>query len=215
MDIANYRVEGFVKITNDETGEVLLEKKNAIHFGNLAASIATALAGQDTGHIRYMAFGNGGTTISPAGEITYKKPDVDTVKNTGSSLYSEIYHQEIGRNGNNNTGADPDNSVIPISTNTSYSDIKMVCTLTFDGVNQISQFGSQQGPIDNSDNFGTGTLFDEIALYTGQPNIPISTTLADTRDALMISHVIFHPILKANNRKLKIDYTIRIYLEAL
>lgn len=215
MDLTKYKVEGFVKITNDETGEILVEKKNAIHYGNLAASVVFALAGDDNGHIRYMAFGNGGTSISPSGEITYKQPDVDIVKNTGSSLYSEIYHQEIGKNGSTNNGTDPNNTVIPISTNAAYADIKMVCTLTFDGVNEISQYSTSQEPLDNSDNFGTGTLFDEIALYTGKPNIPISTTLADTRDALMISHVIFHPILKANNRRLKIDYTIRIYLEAI
>lgn len=212
MDLSNIKVEGFLTITDVGTDEILLDKKNAIHFGNLAAVIVDALAGRDVGHIRYMAFGNGGTSIAPSGEITYKTPDVGVVRNPGASLYSEIYHQEIGYNGNNgntNLGRDTGNTVLPVQTNAAYSDIKMVCTLTFDSANTM------QDPLDKSDNISTDTIFDEIALYAGQPDIPLSTSLADTNRAIMISHVIFHPILKTNNRKLKIDYTIRIYLESI
>ena len=208
-DKALFRAEGHVIIRDKETGEVLRDVMNAIHYGNLAASVVEALAGQDTGHIRYMAFGNGGTAISANGEITYRQPDVTNVRDPSSSLYSEIYHQEVGFNGTTNNGTDPGNTVIPIQSNAQYADVKITCTLDFDDT------GSAQDPIDRANNLDDATVFDEIALYTGEPNIPISTTLANSNDALMISHVIFHPIQKSNNRILEIDYTIRIYLEAI
>ena len=123
--------------------------------------------------------------------------------------YSEIYHQEIGRNNETNTGIDPNNTVTPIQSNSQYADIRVTCTLDFDDT------GILQDPIDRSNNLADATVFDEISLYTGPADIPLSTTLANSNDALMISHVIFHPIQKANNRILRIDYTIRIYLEAI
>lgn len=209
LDFSKSNVIGFLTIKNAETGEILVDKNNAIHFGNLAASMAEALAGLDTGHIRYMAFGNGGTSISASGDITYRQPDVTNVKDTSSSLYSEIYHQEIGANGLTNDGTDSNNSVIPIQSNAQYADVKMTCTLDFDAT------GSLQSPIDRANNLDDDTIFDELALYTGQPNIDTSTTLANSSEALMVSHVIFHPIQKSNNRILQIDYTIRIYLEAI
>ena len=203
------RAEGHVIIRDGITKEVLRDEFNAIHYGNLAASVAEALSGLDTGHIRYMAFGNGGTAISANGEITYRSPDVTNVRDPSSSLYSEIYHQEVGQNGTTNTGNDDGNSVIPIQSNAQYADVKITCTLDFEDT------GSSQDPIDRANNLEDATIFDEIALYTGEPNIPLSTTLANSNDALMISHVIFHPIQKSNNRILEIDYTIRIYLEAV
>jgi hypothetical protein len=203
------RAEGHVLIRDGITKEIIRDEYNAIHYGNLAASVAEALSGLDTGHIRYMAFGNGGTAISANGEITYRTPDVTNVRDPSSSLYSEIYHQEVGKNGSTNDGNDPANTVIPIQSNSQYSDVKITCTLDFEDT------GSTQDPIDRANNLEDATIFDEIALYTGDPNIPISTTLANSNDALMISHVIFHPIQKSNNRILEIDYTIRIYLEAV
>lgn len=203
------RAEGHVIIRDGVTKETLRDEYNAIHYGNLAASVAEALSGLDTGHIRYMAFGNGGTAISANGEITYRSPDVTNVRDPSSSLYSEIYHQEVGRNGTTNTGADEGNTVLPIQSNAQYADVKITCTLDFEDT------GSTQDPIDRANNLDDATIFDEIALYTGEPNIELSTTLANSNDALMISHVIFHPIQKSNNRILEIDYTIRIYLEAV
>ncbi len=203
------RAEGHVIIRDKVTREVIRDEMNAIHYGNLAASVVDALSGLGTGHIRYMAFGNGGTSISANGEITYRKPDVTNIKDPSSSLYSEIYHQEVGENGSTNTGADSGNTVIPIQSNAQYADVKITCTLDFNDT------GSLQDPIDRANNLDDATVFDEIALYTGESNIPLSTTLANTNDALMISHVIFHPIQKSNNRILEIDYTIRIYLEAV
>jgi hypothetical protein len=42
-DTGNVRMEGHVLITDKQTGEVLVDKKNAIHFGNMAFVIATAM----------------------------------------------------------------------------------------------------------------------------------------------------------------------------
>jgi hypothetical protein len=207
MDSVTMRAHGFVKIYEDDV--LIREADNAIHYGNLAASMAEALAGLDTGHIRYMAFGNGGTIITVNGEITYRQPDVSNVRDVSSSLYSEIYHQEIGMNNTTNTGIDPNNTVTPIQSNAQYADIRMTATLDFESTGQL------QDTVDRANNMADGTIFDELAIYTGKSGIPLSTTLANSNDALMISHVIFHPIQKSNNRILRLDYTIRIYLEAI
>ena len=70
------QVIGTLKISDKDSGEVLVQKKNAIHPGNMAYVIASALAGKPTNinqdgaapYINWMAFGNGGsnstTTLS-------------------------------------------------------------------------------------------------------------------------------------------------------
>ena len=60
-DTGNVHMEGHVLITDKKTGEVLVDKKNAIHFGNMAYVIASALSHHtlnDSG-IYHMGFGNG------------------------------------------------------------------------------------------------------------------------------------------------------------
>ena len=59
------QMEGHILIKDKNTGEVLVDKKNAIHFGNMAYTIASALSHHnlnDSG-IYWMGFGNGGSDI--------------------------------------------------------------------------------------------------------------------------------------------------------
>jgi hypothetical protein len=59
------KIEGFVKIHNPITGEVLVDKKNAIHYENISIAMAQTLSDrtaiQGGGWIYSMAFGNGGS----------------------------------------------------------------------------------------------------------------------------------------------------------
>ena len=68
------KVQGHVLITDKQTGEVLVDKKNAIHHGNMAFVIAAALSHHtlnDSG-IYHMGFGNGGSDVLSTGSIKYK-----------------------------------------------------------------------------------------------------------------------------------------------
>ena len=55
------KIEGFVKITDPNTGEVLVDKKNAIHYENISIAMAQTLSDRNLGYIYQMAFGNGGS----------------------------------------------------------------------------------------------------------------------------------------------------------
>ena len=199
QDEATIKVEGHVKIIDVDTGEVVLDKKNAIHFGNLAAAIVTALSGSDAGHVRYMAFGNGGTRVTAEGEVIYREPNVSIIRNPDDSLYNETFRKEI----DNTT----QNKVETILGSTNFSDIKVTVTLAYD------ETGLDQQIIDQADSFAEGSkdssVFDEIALYVGVPGISGSL---DQSSAVMITHVIFHPIQKSTNRSLQIQYTVRIQM---
>jgi hypothetical protein len=72
------KIEGFVKITDPGTGQVLVDKKNAIHYENISIAMAETLSNrtlaQGGGFILKMAFGNGGSSVDPTGVITYLPP---------------------------------------------------------------------------------------------------------------------------------------------
>ena len=161
QDSGTIRAIGHLTIVDKDTGEILLSKKNAIHFGNLAAAIVSALAGQDNGHVRYMAFGNGGTRVTAEGEIIYREPNVSIIRNPDDSLYNETFKKEI-----DNT---LQNKIEVILGSTNFSDLKVTTTLAYD------EAGLQQQIIDRAPSFAEdnkdSSVFDEIALYVGPPSI--------------------------------------------
>ena len=77
-DNASALVEGHVLIKDTDTGEVLLNKHNAINFTNMALAMARVLGGEVDSEsglsyvIKKMAFGNGGTLIDGTGTIEYR-----------------------------------------------------------------------------------------------------------------------------------------------
>ena len=79
-DKSHLGVEGHVVIRDADTGEMLLDKYNAINFENFALAVANSMANQTTNSnnhfIAKLAFGFGGTTIDANGNVTYKDPKV-------------------------------------------------------------------------------------------------------------------------------------------
>jgi len=69
---SNVKVEGHVVITDIDSGEVLLDKYNAINFQNFAFAVAQAMSGDTTYAVNKLEFGYGGTTIDVNGNMTYK-----------------------------------------------------------------------------------------------------------------------------------------------
>lgn len=104
--VQNFGVKmiGHLKATEVETGTVLANDWNAVHPENMARAFARALANEPNCGIYRMALGNGGTTISAGGTITYNTPnDGQSPDPSGwqSRLYNETYSEVIDQNSPN------------------------------------------------------------------------------------------------------------------
>ena len=65
QDNTGVMMTGHIKIFDPETGEVIVDKRNAIHYENMSQALANSLANKTTGFVHEMAFGNGGTSVDP------------------------------------------------------------------------------------------------------------------------------------------------------
>ena len=193
------QVQGHIKIFDPNTGEILVNKRNAIHYENMSEAIAQSLGSQDKGPIHSIHFGNGGTAVDPTGVITYLP-----TKGTGAAadLYHETYYKII----DGNTGTDSSDSIeISHTPGLIYTDIVVHCLLDY------GQPADGQGAFDNASNFGGEYTFDELGLKS------YGTGLSDPDDdgnrsstGKLLTHVVFHPVQKSLNRVIQIDYTVRI-----
>ena len=185
------KIEGFIKITDPTTGEVLVDKKNAINYENISIAMANTLSDQGNGWIYTMAFGNGGSAVDPTGVITYLPPNV-TGQN--ASLYNETYAQVVDGNSSDNLDPANNNMTVLHTSGNPYTDILVSCLLDY------GQPAGQQA-FDNSTNFNGEYVFDELGLQCWN---------GSATDLFLITHVIFHPVQKSLNRQIQIDYTLRI-----
>jgi hypothetical protein len=87
QDKSGIFMQGHIKIWDPTTGEVIVDKRNAIHYENMSTALANSLANKSTGFVHEMAFGNGGTTVDPTGIITYLTPNST---GTNATLYSDL-----------------------------------------------------------------------------------------------------------------------------
>ena len=184
-------IQGFLKIFDPASGEVFLDKKNAIHYENISICMANTLADKNTGFIYKMAFGNGGSAVDPTGLITYLPPNT-TGQN--ASLYNETYSKVVDNNSAANQ--DPSNNYLTVlhTSGNVYTDIVTTCLLDY------GEPAGQQA-FDNSTNFNGEFVFDELGLQCWN---------GSASNLLLITHVIFHPVQKSLNRQIQIDYTLRI-----
>ena len=192
----NY-LQGHVLIRDKDTGEVLVDKMNAINYENFSVSLAQTVGNRPVGWIQNMVFGNGAATVSGTGTITYLPPNV---VGTAAQLYNETYFQCI--NDLSPLNSDPANNYIKVShqNGTTYSDVVITCTL---GLNQPAG----QAAFDNATNLSNNYVFNELGLKAYN-----STDAANNTDVngLLLSHVVFSPVQKSLNRQIEIVYTIRI-----
>lgn len=185
------KIEGFIKVFDPISGEVLVEKKNAIHYENISIAMAQSLSNRNLGYIYSMAFGNGGSSVDPTGVITYLPPNV-TGQN--ADLYNETYAKVVDDNSAANTDPVNNNMTVLHSTGKVYTDILVSCLLDY------GEPPGQQA-FDNSTNFNGEFVFDELGLKCWN---------GSAEDLRLITHVIFHPVQKSLNRQIQIDYTLRI-----
>ena len=189
------QIQGFVKIFDPVSGEVFVDKKNAIHYENMSVALAQTLSNrtlaQGGGWIYSMAFGNGGSSVDPTGVITYLPPNTT---GANADLYNETYAKVV----DDNSAADTDvtNNYMEVlhTSGQVYTDILVSCLLDY------GEPPGQQA-FDNSTNFNSEYVFDELGL---------KAVNGDTTNLRLLTHVIFHPVQKSLNRQIQIDYTVRI-----
>jgi hypothetical protein len=188
-----FDVTGELKITNSN-GEVVLHKKNAIHYENMTLAIARALSGDIRGHIHEMHFGNGGTTITGDGTITYLPPNIT---GNDANLYNPTYFKIINQNSPFNSN--PSENFIEINhlLGETYTDIIITATLDFNEP-------AGQPAFDNITNLEGDFVFDEIGLKAFSSEGGIGE---------LLTYVNFAPVAKSLNIKLKIEYIIRINVQ--
>ena len=101
-------VKGHCKV-EDDLGNVLLDRDNAVHPQNMSRVISRALANESNNWIHRIAFGNGGTDIDAAQTVTFKTPNdgqPPDIQTWDSRLYNETYSEIIDEL-NPELGVDP------------------------------------------------------------------------------------------------------------
>jgi len=189
------KLEGFLKITDPNTGEVLVDKHNAINYENMSEAIADTLSSRGYGEIYQMAFGNGGASVDETGVITYLPPNT-TGQN--AALYNQTYAKIVDDTSVFNLDPTRNKMTVFHTTGRVYTDILVQCLLDYGEP-------AGQAAFDNSTQTDSNFVFDELGLlanYGTDSNGNVITRL--------LTHVIFHPVQKSLNRQIQIDYTVRI-----
>ena len=184
-------IQGHIKIFDPVTKEVLIDKRNAIHYENFSIALAQSISNNE-GPIGEMVFGNGGSRVDPTGIITYLTPN-----NVGSNaaLYNQTYYKTV--DAKRSYSLDPARNFMETRhiAGVAYTDVLVSCLLDFGEP-------SDQLAFDNSTNQNGAYVFDELGLR--------SYSESGAGLGMLLTHVIFHPVQKSLNRLIQIDYTIRI-----
>lgn len=191
MITGNMSAIGFLKAYDPDNGEVFIDKTNAIHFENLSEALAQSIANAPVGRIYAMAFGNGGTTVDTTGIITYNPPNV-TGQN--ADLYNPTYAKVV--DGNSAANLDPvrNNITVLHTSGKTYTDVQIACLLDY------GEPAGQQA-FDNAADLSGQFVFDELGIKVWN---------GSAENLKLITHVVFHPTQKSLNRRIKIEYTIRL-----
>ena len=189
-ETGGFHFEGHIKIWYPETGEIAVDKRNAIHYENMSVAMVQSLSNQGQGTVYQMVFGTGGTIVDPTGLITYLTPNTVGIN---TSLYNQTYTKVVDQNAAANTDPVRNKMEVRHISGATYSDILISCLL---------DYGEpiDQEAFDNSADLSGNFVFDELGLKSYNPS----------GEGKLLTHVIFHPVQKSLNRLLQIDYTIRV-----
>jgi hypothetical protein len=191
----SYKIEGFLKIYDPNTNEILVNKRNAINYENMSEAIADTLSSRGFGEIYQMAFGNGGASVDGTGVITYLPPNT-TGQN--AALYNQTYAKIVDDTSVFNLDPTRNKMTVLHTTGRVYTDILVQCLLDYGEP-------AGQAAFDNSTQTDSSYVFDEIGLLANYGTDDEGNVI--TR---LLTHVIFHPVQKSLNRQIQIDYTVRI-----
>lgn len=202
-EIGGIYVRGHIKIHDPESGEVFIDKSNAIHYENMSEAIAYALShrvdssGLPQQTMYEMHFGNGGSAVDSTGVITYLIPNTNS-QNAG--LYNPTYFKVVDDNAASGN-SDPAHNKMQVRhvPGNAFSDIIITCLLDYGEP-------ATQSVFDNSATLNDTFTFDELGIRARS----VDGTSGAATTGKLLTHVIFHPVQKSLNRLVQIDYTIRI-----
>jgi hypothetical protein len=185
----NVSLEGHIKIIDLDSGEVIVNKRNAVNKETASFMLAYTLSGvsehatQRSYQISELVLGNGGTVVDATGNVIFKGTNTTSV---ASQLHNETYSKYVSHN----VDEDSANNIAVVHTpGVPHSDI--VITATLDYHEPISQ-----DETDTADSISGTYVFNELGLRS--------------QTGKLMTHVVFHPVQKSANRKLQIVYTVRI-----
>lgn len=112
---------------------------------------------------------------------------------TNASLYNYQYAKIVDPTAATNNDPTRNFTEVRHTTGTSYSDLFVSCLLDYGEPRNQTAFDTV-----NSNN--SSFTFDELGLVNYD----------NSGNPLLLTHVIFHPVLKSLNRLIQIDYTVRI-----
>jgi hypothetical protein len=183
-------IQGHIKIFDPKSGEVHVDKRNAIHYENMSIALAESVGNAGQGWIYELSLGNGGTSVDPTGIITYLTPNST---GTNASLYNQTFTKVVDDKSINNV--DPARNKIETRhvSGTNYTDVLVTCLLDYGEPNGQDAFDTAT---DNESLY----VFDELGLKSYSP----------TGTGKLLTHVVFHPVQKSLNRLIQIDYTVRV-----
>jgi hypothetical protein len=193
-------VEGHLKIWDDESGEVILDKRNAINPENFSVAMAKSISNNGS-TIYELHLGNGGTVVNDLGIILYNAPRVTS---SSADLYNPTFFKVVDSGDIDNT--DPSKNYISSEhlSGLNYTDVVVNAVLDYSEPVVNSKFnlaGVEQDTLDNAANFNGAFVFDEIGLKSKGDTL---------NSGLLLTHIIFHPVQKAANRVFRVRYTLRV-----
>ena len=152
--IISYKIEGFLKVYDPNSGEVFVDKNNAINYENMSEALADTLSSRGYGEIYEMAFGNGGASVDETGVITYLPPNT-TGQN--ASLYNQTYVKIVDDTSVFNLDPTRNKMTVSHTSGKVYTDILVQCLL---------DYGEPAGQeaFDNSTQTAGTYVFDELGL---------------------------------------------------
>lgn len=201
----NTKITGEVKILDTLTGEVLIEKKNAIHPQNMATALARGLSNSPNGQIFKLKLGNQGTYIDSSQQIVFRPPNTTGVS---ADLYNPTYVEVV----------DDSDSIVGVGNSVTFTNIpntnntRVIVTCVVEANEAVnrptdeSNTGSSNNGNQEVDPDGT-YFFDELGLFTGGLGTP---DLLNEANELMLSHLVFSPIESTGNRSISIVYSLTL-----
>lgn len=189
IDSIRGSIQGFVKIIDKDTKEVLVDTHNDVLYGNLSTALAHALIGNPDSFLCYMAFGNGAAYVGPTGIIQYK-PSLggpsSLIKNPTANLYNTIYVKKLSNDSTDTSSYNQlSKAYIPTADlSTNFEDIVVDVTIGYSEPpsSAATTTSITQSLIDDSPFIGTPLstdgittpnelVFNEIGLFVGSTNL--------------------------------------------
>lgn len=181
------KITGHLRIYEQETGKILLDKHNAIHPENMSLAIADSLS-NNNGFIYEMCFGNGGVRVNASNEFLYSSPQ--TIGRT-ASLYNQTYSKVVDQNSSDNLNKSRNYMTVSHVTGNVYSDILVHCTLE-------KNEPEEQNVLNNDSQIISEYTFSEVGLKNNKGDL--------------LTHICHYPVQKSSNITLVFDYLVRIMI---